>query len=162
MRSLRTSRRITPFRIAVPLLLAAAGLIAACQTPQMSAPKASGAAVSAPACRVTSVVDGDTVDMNCAGYGAFRARLTGFDTPESFEPGCAAEARVARQVTARLRTLVANARTVEPRIGEMDRYGRRLVRLSLDGRDVGAVLISEGLAVPYRGGRRIDWCARLT
>ena len=57
---------------------------------------------------------------------------------------------------------MANARTVEPRIGEMDRYGRRLVRLSLDGRDVGAVLISEGLAVPYRGGRRIDWCARLT
>jgi micrococcal nuclease len=36
------------------------------------------------------------------------------------------------------------------------------VQLSLDGRDVGRVLIAEGLAVPYSGGRRIDWCARLT
>src|SRR6056297_108842 len=162
MRSLWTSRRMAPVRIAGPLLLAAAGLIAACQTPQMSAPKASGAAFSGPACRVTSVVDGDTVDMDCTGFGAFRARLTGYDTPEAYEPGCAAEARAARQATARLRTLVANARTVEPRIGDLDRYGRRLVRLSLDGQDVGAVLISEGLAVPYRGGRRIDWCAHLT
>jgi len=33
--------------------------------------------------------------------------------------------------------------------------------LRLDGRDVGATLIAEGLAVPYRGGARIDWCARL-
>ena len=31
----------------------------------------------------------------------------------------------------------------------------------LDGRDVGATLISEGLAVPYRGGPRIGWCQRL-
>ena len=42
-----------------------------------------------------------------------------------------------------------------------DRYGRRLVRLGIDGRDVGDGLIAEGLAVPYTGGRRIDWCDRL-
>jgi micrococcal nuclease len=138
---------------------AAVIVLMSCHPTQITAPATPG---DTPACRVTSVVDGDTVDMTCAGTGPFRARLTGFDTPESFEPGCAAEARVARQATARLRTLVAEARTVAPRFGGIDRFGRQLVQLSLDGRDVGRVLIAEGLAVPYSGGRRIDWCARLT
>ena len=112
-------------------------------------------------CRVVSVVDGDTVDMTCPGTGAFRARLTGYDTPESFEPGCVAEAQAAREATARLRTLVATAGRIDPDIGGVDRFGRRLVRLSIDGRNVAAILIAEGLAVPYNGGRRIDWCSRL-
>jgi endonuclease YncB( thermonuclease family) len=138
---------------------AAALFLASCQPVEVSATAVSPDPV---ACRVTSVVDGDTVDMTCAATGPFRARLTGFDTPESFEPGCAAEARLARQATQRLRALVAQARRVDAALAGSDRFGRRLVRLSLDGRDVGAVLIAEGLALPYDGGRRIDWCARLT
>jgi micrococcal nuclease len=108
-------------------------------------------------------VDGDTLEMACPGTGPFRARLTGYDTPESHEPGCAAEARggTPRHATAE-RSTVADARTIDPAIGGTDRYGSRLVRLTVDGRDVGAILIAEGLAVPYSGGRRIDWCARLT
>jgi endonuclease YncB( thermonuclease family) len=150
----------TSWRHRTGLLGAAAALfLASCQPIETSAPAASAAM---PACRVLSVVDGDTVDMACTGTGRFRARLTGFDTPEAYEPGCAAEARVARQATERLRALVARAQTVDARLGGTDRFGRRLVRLSLDGRDVGATLVAEGLAVPYRGGRRIDWCARLT
>jgi endonuclease YncB( thermonuclease family) len=138
---------------------AAALFLASCQPVEVSA---TALPPDPAACRITSVVDGDTLDMTCAATGPFRARLTGFDTPESFEPGCAAEARVARQATQRLRALVAQARTMDARIEGTDRFGRRLVRLSLDSRDVGAVLIAEGLAAPYDGGRRIDWCARLT
>jgi endonuclease YncB( thermonuclease family) len=108
-----------------------------------------------------NVVDGDTVDMTCPGEGRFRARLTGYDTPESFEPRCAAEAQVARAATTRLRGLVREAGSVDAQLGGRDRYDRRLVRLSLDGRDVGATLIAEGLALPYNGGPRPDWCARL-
>lgn len=154
-----TSRRPRPGLAKGILGVAAAVFLASCQPVQV------GALAPTPgvgACRVTSVVDGDTVDMACTATGPFRARLTGFDTPESFQPGCAAEARVARQATQRLRALVAQARSVDATLGGTDRFGRRLVRLSLDGRDVGVVLIAEGLAVPYRGGRRIDWCARLT
>jgi endonuclease YncB( thermonuclease family) len=139
-------------------LLAVGGLIAvSCVPAQSPVPVAS----SAPACSVTRVVDGDTVDMTCPGEGRFRARLTGYDTPESFEPRCAAEAQVARAATARLRALVRTAGSVDARLGGWDRYDRRLVRLRLDGRDVGATLIAEGLALPYSGGRRPDWCARL-
>jgi micrococcal nuclease len=122
----------------------------------------SGAAPETDAgCRVLRVIDGDTVDMACPDTGRFRARLSGFDTPESFEPRCTAEARVARSATERLRGLVAEAASVDARLGDLDRYGRRLVGLTLDGRDVGATLIAEGLALPYRGGPRPDWCARL-
>jgi endonuclease YncB( thermonuclease family) len=139
-------------------LLAVGGLIAVSCVPT---PSPLPVASTVPACSVTRVVDGDTVDMTCPGEGRFRARLTGYDTPESFEPRCAAEAQVARAATTRLRGLVRAAGSVDARLGGRDRYDRRLVRLSLDGRDVGATLIAEGLALPYTGGRRPDWCARL-
>ncbi|MGR3709684.1 MAG: thermonuclease family protein [Alterinioella nitratireducens] len=114
-----------------------------------------------PTCRVTRVIDGDTVDMACGGSAPFRARLIGFDTPETYEPRCRAEADLGRQATVRLRAMVAAARATQADLRGTDRYGRRLVRLGLDGRDVGRGLIAEGLAVPYTGGRRIDWCDRL-
>src|SRR5690606_6080818 len=39
-------------------------------------------------CAVTLVVDGDTVRLLCPAEGFVTARLTGFDTPEVFSPGC--------------------------------------------------------------------------
>ncbi|PWK60495.1 thermonuclease family protein [Roseicyclus mahoneyensis] len=119
------------------------------------------ASSDSPPCVVVRVVDGDTVDMDCLGEGRFRARLTGYDTPETHRPGCANEALLGQAATRRLRALVADARQIEARLGRWDRCERRLVQLSIDGRDVGARLIAEGLALPYDGGRRPDWCARL-
>lgn len=124
-------------------------------------PDAAMARTGAPPCTVVRVVDGDTVDLNCLGTGQFRARLMGFDTPETHRPGCAEEALLGQAATRALRALVADARSIEADLGRWDRYNRRLVRLSIDGRDVGARLIAEGLALPYEGGRRVDWCARL-
>jgi micrococcal nuclease len=124
-------------------------------------PEQATASTVTPPCAVVRVVDGDTVDLECLGEGRFRARLMGFDTPETHRPGCAEEALLGQAATRALRALVANARNIEADLGRWDRYNRRLVRLSIDGRDVGARLIAEGLALPYEGGRRIDWCARL-
>ena len=113
-------------------------------------------------CAVARVVDGDTVDLDCLGMDRFRARLMGYDTPETYQPRCAAEAIHGQAATRRLRALVADARVIEAQLGRWDRYARRLVQLSVDGQDVGTRLIAEGLALPYQGGRRPDWCARLT
>lgn len=112
-------------------------------------------------CAVARVIDGDTVELSCLGMGQFRARLTGFDTPETHRPRCAEEAVLGQMATRHLHRLVANARRIEARIGRLDRYDRRLVALAIDGRDVGAQLIEAGLATAYDGGRRVDWCARL-
>ncbi len=42
--------------------------------------------------------------------------------------------------------------------GKRDKYGRTLATLTANGRDVGDVLIGEGLARPYHGERRKSWC----
>ena len=112
------------------------------------------------ACRVGYVYDGDTVEMRCGGDTS-TARLVGFDTPETKDPGCGAERALGRQATLRLRELVANGEVALFPQG-YDKYGRDLVRMEINGRDIAAQLVEEGLAVPYRGGTRINWCARLT
>ena len=46
----------------------------------------------------------------------------------------------------------------DPETGRMtDRYGRMLATISVNGRDVGDMLISENLARPWEGKRR-SWC----
>lgn len=152
-------RHVNELFMLYPKAFLAALFIAVAVVPE-GAPPAPPAA-EAPACSVSRVVDGDTVDLNCDG-AAIRARLTGFDTPETYEPGCPAEAALGRQATARLRQMVDDATRITADIGGTDRYGRRLVALSLDGQAVSRRMIAENLAVPYSGGRRIDWCARLS
>lgn len=109
-------------------------------------------------CRVVRVIDGDTVDLDCAGAGALRARLLGFDTPEVFSPACAAELALGTQATRALERRIRASGDMRIDLGGSDRYGRRLARLSLDGRDVAGPMIAEGLARPYDGGRRLSWC----
>jgi endonuclease YncB( thermonuclease family) len=100
------------------------------------------------------------VALDCGGLREVTARLVGFDTPETKRAGCAAEAALGRQATERLRALVASGPARLTRKG-IDKYRRPLMRLQIKGEDVGDVLIREGLAVAYTGGKRIDWCARL-
>jgi micrococcal nuclease len=40
----------------------------------------------------------------------------------------------------------------------MDRYGRSLARVTVDGEDLAVVMVREGLARPYRGEKRASWC----
>jgi endonuclease YncB( thermonuclease family) len=102
-------------------------------------------------------VDGDTVDA------AFvRWRLVGLDAPETgARAKCPQERARGVEARARLDTLAGSGKAVlrpswPPWRG--DKYGRRLARLLVDGKDAGAILISEGLARPYTGGRRGSWC----
>lgn len=117
-------------------------------------------AAASPDCRVDYVYDGDTIAMSCNGRPEVTARLQGFDTPETKEPGCDAELAHGALATDRLRVLVKSGEVTIRRVGR-DKYNRPLIRLDVDGEDVGDILIREGLAVAYRGGARIDWCARL-
>ncbi|WP_371169126.1 thermonuclease family protein [Aliiroseovarius sp. 2305UL8-7] len=110
-------------------------------------------------CRLGYVYDGDTVELKCPS-GKRTARLVGFDTPETKEPGCAAEKALGDKATARLRDLTKNAEITMRHEGH-DKYGRELVILTANGQNVGDVLINEGLALAYRGGGRINWCDRL-
>lgn len=102
-----------------------------------------------------TIIDGDTIR-----YRGSTIRLLGFDTPETFEPNCAAELTKGNLATARLRTLVSAASVVGLQYNsESDRYGRSLASLFLDGQDVGDLLIKESLARSYSGGQRLTWCS---
>lgn len=103
---------------------------------------------------VNCVVDGDTFWMN-----GERVRMADIDTPETHPPRCAEEARLGEAATMRLQELLnAGSVTLEP-IGDrdVDRYGRKLRVATRGGTSLGDVLVAEGLARPYGGGRR-PWC----
>ncbi len=100
------------------------------------------------------MVDGDTADV-----GDDRYRLVGYDTPETYKPKCDFEKALGTEATRRARQLVQEAGTVDFVIlPGRDKYGRGLARVFLHGEDLGSILIAEGLARPYAGGRRKSWC----
>jgi endonuclease YncB( thermonuclease family) len=109
-------------------------------------------------CRVLQVIDGDTVMLDCAGEGAFRARLLGYDAPEVFSPSCASEALRGALATQKLRALVWGAETITVGLRGHDRYGRQLVDMVIDGESVSNMMIAAGLARPYAGAARQGWC----
>ncbi|NOD78787.1 thermonuclease family protein [Ruegeria sp. HKCCD4332] len=99
-------------------------------------------------------VDGDTID-----HGDDRYRLVGFDAPETFRAQCDAEKALGLRAKDRLREIIQTNGQVELEINpEMDRYGRLLATARVSGKEVGSILISEGLARPYAGGKRGSWC----
>ena len=105
--------------------------------------------------RIDCVVDGDTFWMDGA-----KIRIADIDTPETHPPRCAAEAKAGRAATLRMQALL-NAGPFElvPIRRDVDRYGRKLRRVERDGESLGAVLVGEGLARVYGGGKRAGWCA---
>lgn len=115
-----------------------------------------------PAFSILSVIDGDTIKVSSQKTGKIvNARLMGYDTPETYRAGCAQEKALGSAATARLQFLLAKAERIVPYPNGVDIYGRVLLRLTLDGADVADTMIKAGLAVPYSGGKRINWCNRL-
>lgn len=99
------------------------------------------------------VIDGDTIKL-----GSQSLRLLNIDAPEVSRPDCEAERALGDKATARLRDLLASgALTIAPN-GRLDKFGRPLVRLAVDGRDVGDLLIAEGLAKPWPVKGDPGWC----
>lgn len=102
------------------------------------------------------VIDGDTIRLH---RKKPNVRLVGFNAPETRRAACDAEREVGGRATHRLRDIV--------RAGNLDfgfvacacapgtegspvcNYGRRCGTLKANGRDVGAILTEEGLAVPF-------------
>ena len=99
------------------------------------------------------VVDGDTIYLHHV-----KIRIAGIDAPETHEFKCPAEKALGDRATRRLRQLVNSGGVSLSSIDrDEDVYGRKLRNVAVNGRDVGDVLVSEGLARPYRGFK-MGWC----
>lgn len=103
---------------------------------------------------VVRVWDGDTVRIGF-GPGSERVRLANIDAAE-IDGQCKAETERARLARARLAQLLRGRDVVIVRAG-VDRHGRTLATLQVGGIDVGDILVAEGLARTWNGGRQ-PWC----
>ena len=106
--------------------------------------------------RTTCVVDGDTFWLN-----GEKVRIADINAPETHSAGCPAEEALGDRATQRLIGLLnAGPFTLDTQGRATDRYGRALRVVQRGGRSLGAQLVAEGLAEPWRG-RRSNWCAAL-
>lgn len=90
---------------------------------------------------IVSVADGDTVTLLDASKTQHRIRLDGIDAPERTQP----HGQHARQSLAAL----AHGRVARADCPKVDRYGRAVCRVVVDGIDVGLEQIRRGLAWHY-------------
>ena len=106
--------------------------------------------------RVTCVVDGDTFWL--AGE---KVHVADINAPETEQAACPAERALGERAKRRLAGLLAEGPfALEVRGRATDRYGRALRVVTRDGSSIGAQLVAEGLAEPWRG-KRSDWCIAL-
>lgn len=115
------------------ILLAAA--ILAASAPAAHAQDEAGQTFSA---RVIEVDDGGTFDVRRSTGGEVTVRLRGVDAPESAQP-------YGTQATRRARAYIGG-KNVRVSVEDVGRYGRAIARVNVQGGDLGAMLIRDGMA----------------
>lgn len=102
------------------------------------------------------VIDGDTIDDRAR---KVRYRLANIDAPETgANAKCLNERRKGDRARAVAIGLVRGAKIVSVRpTWRKDLHGRRVAYVLIDGKDLGEILLAQGLAWPWRG-KRLAWC----
>ena len=132
---------LRPALIAGALGLAVAGIVGAMLVTH-----------TGPATRYRAI-DGDTLVAD-----GERLRILGYDAPELHDPKCRAELAAAQRAVLYLDALTRQPTFQVRDSGRRDRWGRPLVFATVNGEDVGRMMIDAGLGRPYSGGRREGWC----
>ena len=144
-------------RLSAALVLLGAITVLCADLPARAEPEAiQHTAANGPSVLTTRVIDGDTIENTISGV---RYRLQNVEAaPNSDQAPCssardegARAAAAAEQLLGRARTL-----TITP-TGHFDPAGQPLVFVSLDGRDLGELLMAQGAARPARA-RAEPWC----
>jgi endonuclease YncB( thermonuclease family) len=92
--------------------------------------------------RVVGVTDGDTIRLLVDGKRQYKVRLGEIDAPESGQP-------FGRKSKAMLSDLVFR-QTVSARVTDVDRYGRSVAVITLQGTNINAEMVRRGGAWAYR------------
>ena len=115
--------------------------------------------------KVTRIIDGDTVEIEAPYLPAplkpvLSIRVLGVDTPEkSWRAECETEAARGQEATDFTTMLLNNADTVQVEIVKWDKFGGRVLGdLWINDKSLTAMLIENGYARPYDGGKKQSWC----
>jgi endonuclease YncB( thermonuclease family) len=91
--------------------------------------------------KVTSVIDGDTYEVDRPLGAVVKVRLWGIDAPEFDQPyGVKARDAAVRYIA---------RKTVGVQVEDVDRYGRAVAQITIRGGDLGQMLVQDGLAWHY-------------
>ena len=114
---------------------------------------------------VERVVDGDTVRVHIPSFPApfnpIAVRVDHINTPEKRHPAPDCEIVLGVKASEYASAVMPDGQTITVVYDDSreDKYGRLLARIVLpDGRDYGQSLIAAGLAKPYDGGKKVEWC----
>lgn len=110
---------------------------------------------------VTRVIDGDTVEARVRLWPGIEyagpVRLSGVDAPE-LHARRPCERQAAQRARDYVAALLGGAGVITLRAVSVDKYGRPLARITVDGDDLTARLIATGHGRAYSGGKRGAWC----
>lgn len=110
---------------------------------------------------IVSVYDGDTFKVNIPGYPdivgkEISIRLYGIDTPEK-----RGTSGYTKELALKARTFVYNklhnAKRIVLKNVRRGKYFRIIADVYVDGENLSQLLINEGLAKPYFGGKKPKW-----
>ena len=111
-------------------------------------------------CKVTRVVDGDTIDVNIdLGFSIWhkaRVRMAGIDSPES-RTRRKAEKVLGLAAKARLKELLKGQKVSIQCTKEKGKFGRVLADVVVNDKSINQQLIEEGHARKYMGGKMEQW-----
>lgn len=86
-------------------------------------------------------------------------RLTGVDTPNIKRfANCDREAKLGEEAKRFVVDVIGKSKKQEIKFVGMDKYNRILGQVYLDGKNLSDILLENGLAKPYTGGKKESWC----
>ena len=115
--------------------------------------------------KIIRVIDGDTVEIEANFLPpplkpSLKLRIYGIDTPEKKSRAkCDLEAELSEKATAFTQKVINESISKKIKIRKWDKYGGRVLGdIILDGKSLELLLLNEGLAKPYDGGKKLSWC----
>lgn len=114
--------------------------------------------------KILNVIDGDTVKIEAPFLPnplkkEISLRIIGVDTPEkSFRAHCSIESNLSDKATEFTKQAISKAKVKKIIIISEDKYFRLLGDIKLDGKYLSKMLIQNGFAYLYDGGKKKSWC----
>ena len=115
--------------------------------------------------KVVRVVDGDTVVVEAPWQPAelgkeISLRVMGIDTPEKAgRAKCPKEAALGEKATLFAKEKIKPGQVIQVNLIGWDKFGGRIdADILLAGKNFGQMQIEAGLARPYKGEAKSDWC----